>query len=558
MITIAVVSLLVGLGLSAFWKASGWIGLWFRKLWKVLQVVFLVVFGLFCIVGLCWPRMFVIIFNYLYAVYIHPIIPKFFGLFSQLESTTPPLAPIPMFFEPIVGFSYLIGLGLLLLILVISWWLFKRCRKQISGGRPGQLDEQQSTLNSQNTSTEGNPVFLSTIIPLKDMLKSLFNKDSTSNPPANLTGISQDQFQEIMRKLDILLHQLSNNHKNNLGGSAIPTFAMETKPVISTEMEPQLPNPQSIIPGPTVMDPTLVDKLSKMTIEEATQELKEELKRQREAKRKPVYLTEAEKAMPVEQLYLKLKEDNVRARESEFLQNLPSLPTNVRDWSLTDIKRWFRDQRHEQWAIRQVQQGKTLFICPHCNRARDMSSHRCIPLWKRPIIRKGVPMQHQTYLAPSSQGFRVGSKTVNDPEKMVALTNRISNARNESIEANARLARVQATIQPGIASDTKEASQHVISEDQIFPYATNPTLQPYMQPHNSQPVIDLTDDTEMGIPEPDAIENSQQSINTIQTYPITYGSPIPQYYYYMPAIPHSFGGSTQNFQFGNPNFPPLK
>jgi len=162
--------------------------------------------------------------------------------------------------------------------------------------------------------------------------------------------------------------------------------------------------------------PELCEQLIKLSPEEALKELNEEVKRRREEKKKPVYLTDEEKNLTPDQLYLKLKTDSITARESEFLQQLQLLPADYQSWSLADIKRWFRDARHRQWAIRQLKQNKQLFICPTCGKARDVQSHTCTPLWSRPTTRAGVPVQQQTYITKTPQGFRVGQHTVLDSD----------------------------------------------------------------------------------------------------------------------------------------------
>lgn len=221
--------------------------------------------------------------------------------------------------------------------------------------------------------------------------------------------------------------------------------------------------PPSVPQNHSLTTPESIDKATDITFSaeflayqstlpaaEAAKATSYEVKRLRQQQRAPRFLTEEEKAMSIDELYLKWEKERVQSRHMDFINKLPPLPADYRNWPVADIRRWFRDQKHHNWAISQLKKGVKLYICPTCNQVRDSERHRCIPLWKRTTTsREGLPMQQQTYLTPANQSgtYRVGVRVTPDATKAEELINRISAARQESAAANARLEQAQAALQ---------------------------------------------------------------------------------------------------------------
>jgi hypothetical protein len=387
-----------------------------------------------------------------------------------------------------------------LLVLVVSLSLcYLFVKKHFSGGRPGHQQE-----NHHNNSS---PFLMISPQSLLSTFQQLFSQfpNSTSNPTPSTASI------KTLEQAFIAIQTLQSSVDRLL---AIATIESEEVFAINALEEP-------------LINPKIASKLATMTPTEALRELNDEVKRIKDDKKKPKFLTEEEKALPADELYLKLKQENIIHRETDFLSQLQQLPADVQEWSLTDIKRWFRDRRHELWAIRQIKANKPIFICPTCEKARDAESHRCVPLWNRPVTRAGIPLQQQTYMTQSPQGLRIGQRTTLDTNRITDIEDRITQARNSTAEANSRLAQLHAS-----ARATTSTTIPVKSENDIFPYANNPKIQNY---HQQPPVIDLTDDTQMEVITPSSSTIPQQNASVNATNYYQHQAPL---YYYPMQQPH--------------------
>lgn len=420
-----------------------------------------------------------------------------------------------------------------IIIIALFYCLYRCCRSQISGGRPGQLQSSMTHQHLNNPTSNANstlptePLLLCSPSTLFSQLSHLY-----ASAPAQQSNDSVlatlNKLQESVDRLLIVLTNSSTistlNTPAQSTSSSTPTSLFSNirgavTNILSTDIKEESPaqlsnSAPSSPSNDKVIDPALLSRLATMTPDAAARELNAELKRQRDERKRPVYLSDEEKEMTAEQLYLKFKQTDLAARDADFLQRLSRLPADAREWSRADIKSWFRDQRHEQWALRQLEQGKVLFICPQCNRARDADAHRCIPLWRQSTTRSGVPMQQQTYMTTSGSSFRVGQRTIPDAERISDLSNKIAKARADTIEANNRLAQLhsQANSQPTPTTPESE-----------FPYATHPHVQPYASSSSAPPIIDLTqDDTPML----NAIQAMPQPQQYTPTFPPSTTQPI--------------------------------
>lgn len=263
-------------------------------------------------------------------------------------------------------------------------------RWSISGGlRPGQ-EKSKNMINSTHI-----PFLFISPSSLLDSFRNLF-----SNP----------QSYDVQHAISELISQIQTMQDN----IDYLISVQESIPVAAYEMKPE---PLSSVA------PDLYKKIAGMSPEEAAKELRDEVARRKEERKKPVPLTVEEQALSPDALYLKMKTRSIVAREAPFLdhlQGMEEIPSDVRTWSTADVERWFLDERHEQWGLRKIRRKEKLYICPGCDRARDPDSHTCVGVFQRRTTRSGVPVRRETYLSTSKQGFRVGQRTKLDTDRIEA------------------------------------------------------------------------------------------------------------------------------------------
>lgn len=472
-----------GILLPSLFFISSWLKKLLRWLIMLFKIVLIILFITIAFIVYTRPYYVIRVAKYIFVSKFIPIISKADNYFLSLPTESS--YELPAAFSDIYSFStspYSLPL-ILALSLIPIFALFICCSVQNSGGR--YLGSKSSNSNS---TSESEPLL---IVSQSSLLKSLQNLIPRSSSFKSRHDVNS-QLLEAITKLQQSIDRLTAPDSDECEG----IFAADIKiePLSSTS-------------------PHMYKRLADLSPEEALKELSDEVKRLKDSKKKPVFLTEQERELPAADLYLKFKTENIQKRENDFLQQLSTLPTDVQQWSLADIKRWFRDRRHEQWAIRQIKANRPLFICPHCDRARDAQTHKCIPLWQRPTTRAGIPVQQQTYISQSPSGFRVGQRTVLDSDRITEIEDRITKARQATAEANQRLTQIH-------ASARAITTPNQTTDDNTFPYANNPTLQGYSN-DNSQ-FIDLTEDEEMPSSSSNQLNNTQQatSINAIShSYP---------------------------------------
>lgn len=484
------------LALSALLLMASWLKILYKWFLFMLKVTFCTIFISIASILYVRPHYLYQIVNHAYVTTIVPLIVQVDNYFLSLPVMSN--YELPAAFNEMHSFhtSPYILLSALALLLVPTIALFICCNVQTSGGR--LLGTKSS---NSNPTSESEPLLIVSQSSILKSLQNLFPRSSSSNAGTDIAS----QLLEAINKLQQSIDRLTAADSDECEG--IFAADIRTEPLSS-------------------MSPHVYNRLGNLSPEEALKELSDEVKRIKDDKKRPTFLTEEERELPAADLYLRFKTENIQKRENDFLQHLSKLPTDVQQWSLADIKRWFRDRRHEQWAIRQIKANKPLFICPHCDRARDAQTHKCIPLWQRPTTRAGIPVQQQTYISQSPSGFRVGQRTILDSERITEIEDRISKARQATAEANQRLAQIHAS-----ARATTTPNQTI--DDHTFPYAKDPALQSYT--HDNSQFIDLTQDEEMPSSFTNQLNNAQQttSTNAIQySYPPTNHhpsySPLPQ------------------------------
>lgn len=367
---------------------------------------------------------------------------------------------------------------------VVVLFVYKVAKWPFSGGQPGHPKDKE-TLQSAD------PFYVIGQTNLQDMLHAVAKPAAPDQTPLTTNRLLQQivlAIEDLRESQQSIIDTMMNGEQHTsrvfavdsaqqLNSAATPT------PSTNPQYSLNLPEAERRARAHTPITPELREQLLHASQEDARRILAVAAKeRQQEAKR-PVYLSDEERNLSTEELYRRFKTKEIAQREADFLQRLPVLPPDAKTWSVTDIKRWFRDQRHEQWAVRMLREGRTLFVCPQCNRARDVESHRCVGLWTKPTTtRGGIPAFTSTYIAPTAHGnLRINTATTPDVDKLCELQDRLAKARHEVTTANETLARAQAAAQAAHETD------HLRGDNQIFPYAqTGSKIQAYAKQINSQ------------------------------------------------------------------------
>lgn len=310
---------------------------------------------------------------------------------------------------------------------------------------------------------------------MQESFKSAYTLPTVNTPPEmplyyHLLASTANQFIKTQNKLSDAVQALASRDKwTNV--VAPTTILPETLPTPQYSLS--LP-PSAKAPVPTTNTPMTLELqqiLPNLSQEEAKRLLTLQAQQRSEIAKQPVFLTEEEKLLPTHELYIRLKQQDLLKKENTFLQECPLLPSDVRTWSIADIKRWFRDQRHQMWAVKQLKRGKTLYVCPHCSRVRDQQTHKCVPLWARSTKnRDGLPLVEQMVASPTAQGnVRLSTQATPDLEKIQSMHSNLTAARNEVNQANERLRLAQQ-----VASDSLIPAAPTlppIPEELFFPYA---------------------------------------------------------------------------------------
>lgn len=475
--------LLVSLAGAAVLALAAWMCLdgirWLARIIKTIcRIVVFACIGIGIGVATIRPVYYEQVARFVVHRYLFPLARSCDLLFAGLAVNSPPISWTP----PPPTASIMYGLfALCLLCVTLGVLLKKRATRHDSGGRLGQPRD--------TTTAQSDPVLSASLTTLFTSLQGLLRTPATPKLP------TQEFQQQVIQKLDNLT-LLMRHVLQGLGCDPLDNVLSVTScvtPVMGIQSTipsggPQAPTVPKYSLGlevaersqprtTTPMTDELHGRLGGVSQEEALRILQNEAKLRKDEARRPKYLTEEEKLLSADELYLHLKQQNLLAREADFLDQLPILPPDARTWSVTDIKRWFRDQRHEQWAVRKLHEGKTLFICPQCNRARDAEAHRCVSLWSRTAVnRSGVPTYQRTVLTPSTTGsFRVATTTTPDHQRVVQLQEQLTDARKNVTEANERLARAYATAQ---AEYTTSEPDQWMTDDKTFPYSTDNQFTP--------------------------------------------------------------------------------
>lgn len=431
-------------------------------------------------------------------------------------------------FEPVGLENYKFNPEYLLLVVVCLFGLVVACKRHVSGGRPGQQKPVTLSFSTNPDQQISSPLlFFSPTLPLVGLQNLFTTTSNTTSTPAtpDVNTKILESLEKLQQTMNLVLLQLSGDSVNvQTTTTSTPEVSNPSQSQVVFPASYSLPEAKQLPAQPprtrTPISPELLHKMAAMSQEEVARELQLEAQKRRQQRKQPVYLSEAEKAMSTTELFQKLYREQLTTQDEEFLASLPILPPDVRQWSLADIKRWFRDTRHEQWAVRQLQLGRTLFICPVCNKVRDADAHRCVPLWSRPVpSRSGVPLQQQALLTRSGRNtYRISQQNVVNPEQAIAAQNRLAAARNSTIEANTRLARALTTAQDKINKETTpnvttppsgeqsfDSLPPKTEPEETFPYAQNIQNTPYHQQLAPPPVYDLTGDEDMDVTPENAV-----------------------------------------------------
>lgn len=516
--------IVLGSGLFIFgWHLAKYIKKVMAWVYFLLRVLRLAFVAIAVLVGTVRPSYYHHVYVHLYHKYLKPLIQTTDQVFAALSADLP---------APKIDVTHIVSRlpsssSYLWVLLVVAGGcfclVFKNAEKRVSGGRCGQIDENNSVAPPTD------PVLLTSVTNLLTALQGFWTKNST--PHQNSTDCQQlilEKLDTIAKTLHLILQAYpqgtpdyvlagnsSSNSINQPGSQQQLRAHPSSPPTYSLGLEnPERPFARTYTP----MTEEMLEKIVDVSQEEAIRILQEESKLRREGAKKPKFLSETEKTMPTDKLYMHLKQQNLRARESQFLEQLPTLPKDASTWSVADINRWFRDQRHEQWAIRKLREGKTLFICPHCNRARDAESHRCVNLWSRTSVsRTGVPTYQRTFLTPSSPGsFRVATSATPDHQKVIELQENLTSARRTATEANERLARAYAAAQ-AIQEQAEQTAMEEIFGDDHEVSLTDHNMETPRNIRNTSPSVHLTQSNNMSTTEVTSALNSQATASSAST-----------------------------------------
>lgn len=130
--------------------------------------------------------------------------------------------------------------------------------------------------------------------------------------------------------------------------------------------------------------------------EEALKEMLEQKRGERRSQNNP-FLTDAEKALPLSELYRKWKQENQQRRREKLalhkydFEDLGELTTEEKSLPRAQIRRIIRDRKTALWVKRMTEQGREVTKCEGCGSLYTKDSvHQCLVTpWKTTTTREG-------------------------------------------------------------------------------------------------------------------------------------------------------------------------
>jgi hypothetical protein len=190
-----------------------------------------------------------------------------------------------------------------------------------------------------------------------------------------------------------------------------------------------------------LISPGRADELAKLTEEDLYEELQRKRKQKREEKKRPIFLTEEEKQLPLVELERRWKEEERREKaDKRLVEDLGTLNDEEKNLSKGEIKALLRQRKYEAWVRRMRAQGIPLRWCDTCQELAT-SRHLCMQTpWMLQGRRGALPVKDGLILSQKGTGdVKLQKRMLIDTEQVDKQFEALADQKRQMASRHARI-----------------------------------------------------------------------------------------------------------------------